>query len=45
LSPNIGDRDGFVQNVVGIYKGRREWITLPDVKAIVEEVEGMLSHS
>lgn len=42
LSPSHESRDGFVREVVEQYKRRREWIILHDVRAIVEEVEGLL---
>jgi hypothetical protein len=39
MSPSREIRDGFVREVVGRYKRRREWDVLPHLRGVVREVE------
>ena len=38
-------RDGYVREVVGRYRERREWEVLREVREIVREVEGLVGAS
>ncbi|WVQ79765.1 hypothetical protein IAT38_001865 [Cryptococcus sp. DSM 104549] len=42
LSPPVSMRNAFIRQVVEQYKQRREWLLLPEVREIVEEVERLI---
>jgi hypothetical protein len=36
------EREGYVKEVIGMYKERREWEMLPDIRRVVESIEAGL---
>jgi hypothetical protein len=39
------EREGYVKEVIGMYKQGREWVMLPDTRRLVESIEASLQSS